>query len=222
MNAPKLRLLAKQLLLIRQGRRDLDFPPPEAEELAALLDDRVDFNRKQQIYAYLNTSPELMQQWVDLIEARHDLSEAEQRRSEIKKTDASISQLFFEWLSGLHSLTLTSSVAVLVVAVTLVYMQWPGPQRQEPFNTIKAADKMVLDQSLLDFLAGTAAACSVTLEEATARDELYAQLLEVRDTYARSSFSAPELLFDLNPENFGDVNSACQFIGELTQELKDK
>jgi hypothetical protein len=222
MNAPKLRVLAKQLLLIRQRRHDLDFPPPREEELASLLDDQIDFNRKQQIYAYLNTSPELMQQWVDLIEARHDLSAANQHISEEKKTTANLAQLLFGWLSELRLFRFASSAAVLVVAVTLVYVQWPGSQQKAPFNTINPTNQIMLDQSLVDFLADTTTECITTLEDTAVRNGLYVQLLEVRDTYTESSFSVPISLLNLSPKRFGSAESACQFIAQLTQDLSDE
>lgn len=46
-------------------------PQPDTEELALLLEDRLSFTRKQEIYSHLNATPALYQQWLLMVENGH-------------------------------------------------------------------------------------------------------------------------------------------------------
>ncbi|WP_317932702.1 hypothetical protein [Halioxenophilus sp. WMMB6] len=67
--------IAKKILLARQGHSAVADPQPTLEELALLLDDKLSFQRKQAVYAWLNRSPELFAQWIRLVEAQEEVSQ---------------------------------------------------------------------------------------------------------------------------------------------------
>jgi len=60
--------LAKLALLAQKGTNRAEGPVPTDEELAMLYDNRLDFSRKQQIMSHINANPDLMQQWISLLE----------------------------------------------------------------------------------------------------------------------------------------------------------
>lgn len=67
---PELRRLAHRLLLSQEGRGLPDSSPPTLEELLLLSDDRLDFDRRQQVYAWLNRDPALLRDWIAQVETR--------------------------------------------------------------------------------------------------------------------------------------------------------
>ena len=64
--------MAHSLLLAHKGKGLPEGDPPTAEELCSLLEGKLSFSRKQQVYSHLNRSSELLGEWVRLIEHSQD------------------------------------------------------------------------------------------------------------------------------------------------------
>ncbi|WP_226661460.1 hypothetical protein [Microbulbifer aggregans] len=85
-------------------------PEPSEEELAQLLDDRLEFSRKQEIYSHLNANPELYRQWLLLAES-HAERQAQSGTTENHGKNP------FHWLRWFGaSSALAGLAAVLVIA----------------------------------------------------------------------------------------------------------
>lgn len=110
---------------------------PSAEELAQLLDDRLDFVRKQEIYSHLNANPELYRQWLLLVEncvsvpATHPVEDRKNTRG----------QTWLHWLTG--SGLAAGAAALLLIAPWNANPPVGAPDRGE---VAQAQSPQVLEQ----------------------------------------------------------------------------
>jgi hypothetical protein len=103
-----------------QGSTTPDGPPPSQEELALLVDDQLDFTRRQQVYSHLNADRSLMKQWLDIVDA-HSLLQERLQEPQNSKQLSGISQLFHtlsEWFTPARG-ALAGGVCAGVLAVFL-------------------------------------------------------------------------------------------------------
>jgi hypothetical protein len=121
-------LLSKIALLAQNGNSTIHGEKPSDEDLAMLFDDRLDFNRKQQVISHLNADPLLMQQWINLVEILgSEALESEFLISEnvkVKEKQRFLTPLL-NWFSSWQGVTGGLVAASLVVVVFL--MQYPSP-----------------------------------------------------------------------------------------------
>jgi len=122
------RTAAMLALYATQGSIAPADPPPTTEELALLVDEQLDFTRKQQVYGHLNADRQLMKQWLDLVDARHLL----QAQPPLKRS--SLLQAIRVWLTPARS-AMAGGVCTGVLAVALLapaLWQTPPNLAQQP------------------------------------------------------------------------------------------
>lgn len=110
-------VLARLALHISQAELQLTSPPPTTEELALLLDKRLDFSRRNEIYEHLNQDSELFQQWITLVEANSlnctEASDSNQIKSSLFKSYLlSLQQILLGWQGAAALTTLVAIVGV--------------------------------------------------------------------------------------------------------------
>ncbi len=108
------KLQAKLALLASRGDTGIEGKAPSLEELALLLEDRLEFERKQQVYQYLNSDEQLFAQWVALIEARETL--INKPTVDAKPT---LWQRFGQWLTP-SRMTFVGSATAGVFAIAII------------------------------------------------------------------------------------------------------
>jgi len=106
----------KQALLALRashGHLDPQGHEPSDEELALLLEDKLDFKRKQQILGHIDANPALFSKWLMLIEGQEDLNTAN------APSPASRIQRLREWFTPTR-LSLSGTALAGVMAVILL------------------------------------------------------------------------------------------------------
>jgi hypothetical protein len=123
------RLLAKIALLAQHGTNKPEGEKPSDEELAMLIDNQLDFTRKQQIYSHINATPHLMKQWLELVEimatetahVKENLNEAV---NESSKTNGQVKHPLLtqlsQWLKSWQGLTATLATSCAVALVVIM------------------------------------------------------------------------------------------------------
>ncbi len=99
---------------------------PSHEELAMLLDDRLNFNRRKEVLTHLNANTELFAHWVSLVEAKSILSET-------TKNELSLLQRLQQWLNPTRlGFIGTALAAITTVAIVMPLLDAPAtiPQNQ--------------------------------------------------------------------------------------------
>jgi len=86
-----------------------------------LLDDTLDFSRKQQVYTHLNSNAALYQQWLGLVEAQALLSLAQPQTN--KRTERSFLHTLQQWFGPTH-MAVTGAACAGIFAIALL---WPSP-----------------------------------------------------------------------------------------------
>lgn len=64
------RLKAHMALLASHGEIPVMGERPDDEEIALLYENKLDFNRRQEVFSHINRDPELYRQWITLIESQ--------------------------------------------------------------------------------------------------------------------------------------------------------
>jgi hypothetical protein len=132
-------------LYTTQGSITPEGPPPSQEELALLVDDQLDFSRKQQVYSYINADRSLMKQWLDIIDAHKLLQPQPEHRKEDSKQASGLSQLFHSlstWLTPARG-AMAGGVCAGVLAVVLLNQPQPdlSPEMLPPVSSPEFASQ---------------------------------------------------------------------------------
>lgn len=104
-------LLAKLALLAHAGKHKPKGDKPSDEELAMLIDDQLDFKRKEEVISHINADQALLEQWLQLV----DIIAIEEKSSE--KSDEKVSWL--SWMTQWQALA--GSIAVAGIASVLIF-----------------------------------------------------------------------------------------------------
>ncbi|MFL0797279.1 MAG: hypothetical protein K6L73_07290 [Cellvibrionaceae bacterium] len=100
-------------------------PVPSTEELAMLQDDRLSFNRKQEVLSHINADAQLFKQWLDLVEANEIYREQTQTAQAQSTWLARLQQWFTPLRVGAAGIALAG-----VMSVTLLIPQF-DPHSQD-------------------------------------------------------------------------------------------
>lgn len=220
MMSSELHVLAKHLLLCYQGKSNLSGSVPSVEELAALLGDRLSFNRKQEVYAYLNSSPELFSMWIALVEASDNIKPLPE-----KKMFAFYLNKFVGLFSAYNLVTLSTSCAALIVLVFSV--NYFTVKQAEPAWSVwySASDKQSLDEkSLKDYIIKISsemkAYCSDSKASEINYDDFYRVLVDIKNQFIINKITPPIELKKLEVVDFKDKDLMCDFNSLLLREIK--
>ena len=114
-------LLAKMALLAQYGTTTPEGEKPSDEELAMLIDDQLDFTRKQQVFSHINANQTLMTQWLNLVDimsadTTNILNNAEEN-AKTKNSKAPFFTRLGKWLKSWQGIStgLATSCAVALV-----------------------------------------------------------------------------------------------------------
>ncbi|MAZ89291.1 MAG: hypothetical protein CL693_16800 [Cellvibrionaceae bacterium] len=107
-------LQARLALLASRDETNIEGPVPSLEELGLLLDDRLAFECKQQIYQYLNHDEQLFAHWMGLIESRETII-----KSETGEAKPNLWQRVSQWLTP-SRLTYVGSATAGVFAIAIL------------------------------------------------------------------------------------------------------
>jgi hypothetical protein len=223
MAPPTVQQLARLLLLSQQGQSETQGPTPTEEELIALHEGKLSFKRKQEVYAYLNRSPELFRRWIDFVEANHDahyrLDNSAQQNSK-----GSLFSGLSSLLSRFNTFAWGGCALAMVFAVTLfsnLMQQLPGSDTAPTPMTIQETAQLSVDlESLLRAtLEDQQQPCTDKMKHRSERERMFSRLQQIRQQYRDSNIAAPPSLPGMAQSHFTDENSACRFGAQLLSEL---
>lgn len=231
----QLQKLAQLALLSQQGKCDPLGNAPSSSELAALLDGKLDFKRKQQVFGHLNRNPALFSQWVDLVDAQHDVQEPNPSNAfKFEFQLRSLNRLFrFPFL-------FSESVAVVIFsAVLFSYIHTDIRVTHDDWQSVgedivKTSGNDALTQ-LNDFVSEVNAHCLDYLSSDTHRKEyrdllaaMYGRLVAQNETNATETNNEgvinkdkgmPPQLKNIATITFESAEQACQFNRSLLNGL---
>lgn len=218
MNSPEIRLLAQQLLLIHQGQSELVASVPAAEELAALLDGRLSFARRQEVYAYLNRSPQLFSQWIALVEAVSN--QQVEQQNDVTVSGMNVwRRLVDYWSGGAARVWYSRIAAVLVIAVVLPVVVDTWLDSHSKPMAIGREPAVPQERQLNDILTAQVAACSSAQAPAVGVADLYQSLTDIRTQYGQNGINSPAKLRGMTEEDLAGPVAACDFIEVLLDDL---
>lgn len=222
MKSPEIQLIARQLLLVYQGQcaqeqNGLTGAVPTAEDLAALADGRLSFTRKQEVYAYLNRSPELFAQWVALVEA---LSELSPRTQEHKR---GWRQMIADAARITVPVWVTSAIALIVLVGALPLMTVNWDESASPLMTISGPlTRAGIDNRLSNLLGKYGETCTAREAININIDSLQRELMAIKKLYLRLGEKAPQGLEEMTGNEFSDSATLCIFLLTLQAEVAEK
>lgn len=97
---------------------------PSYEELALLLDGRLDFNRRKEVITHLNANTELFAHWVSVVEAKSVLSE-------VTESEQNLLQRLQQWINPTRLGFIGTALAAITTAV-IVLPLLDGPATVSP------------------------------------------------------------------------------------------
>lgn len=215
MNSSEVIKLAQIAALSQRIKSTAQGEPPTADELASLLDGKLAFSRKQEVYSHLNRNPEAFSQWIALVEARHNASgEKAEAPSVLTRISDAVSSLF----DSVYAVP--GLAAVLVAVVLLAYIPVSNDsddQWQTLTNEFGDTSSVKTEQRLHSFLKAVADDCENLMAEQSHRTE-YQQVLVLFEQQLGS-----ESAVDLTPDDkvFDDAQSTCQFNKSLLSSIDD-
>ena len=219
MKSPALQAFAKFILLSAQGQSELSGDVPTEEELAALLDNRLAFKRKQQVYAYLNRSPELFAKWMLLVEAVNDIKFVPE------KNIGFWSRLSVALSSSTIKKWSLSAAFLLIVAISLTTILFKDKSDYENTDGVMSVSDSVLNKlnaeahlqvvlnSYLSLCHQTGAVEKINI------DNFYLQFSRVKNKYVVEQKEILAPLNMLDKTSFTTNKEACGFVTKLQHNI---
>tara|TARA_R110002167_G_scaffold92849_2_gene249206 strand:- start:1163 stop:1819 length:657 start_codon:yes stop_codon:yes gene_type:complete len=218
MKSAELQYFARLLMLTQRSEQTPGSNSPSEEELAELLEGKMAFKRKQEVYALLNRNPDLFAKWIRLVEAKHDVCEG----VSANQSQGWISRLL-GWLPnvsyGQKGLAATAVVIFSFFLIPTDFLLDTENQWNTINNEIGGIGPDNVQAQLRDLVKAVENNCPNLMSTDEHRNQYRLMLLAVQAELGRKSLPKPETFEQLQSNIYSDVGRLCSFNTKLFNEL---
>lgn len=221
MNNPELYRFAQLIIKAKSTNNISSTIAPKEAELCDLLDGKLPFIRKQEIYQYLNNDKQLFDAWIALIEAKEAVSE-DQAKPESQLSKIHFHLLNFFALKWVLSTSIAASIAVILAIYQVTHVAYEPPQDQLRFGKTNQEDLTAASGKLmmLKYVTSTSELCiqgSIKQEHIA---NYKSQIVRSLEDMLLNQEPLPTILENLSElSKIDSITSLCSFNKRLKEQL---